>query len=36
MLSNLNIATPTAPATNESPLFSPETEATIQKHLQPR
>ena len=36
MLSNLNIATPTAPATSQPPLFSPETEATIQKHLQPR
>jgi len=36
MLSDLNIATPTAPAASQSPLFSPETEATIQKHLQPR
>jgi hypothetical protein len=33
MLSDLNISTPTAPAASKSPLFSPETEATINKHL---
>ena len=33
MLSDLNIATPTAPVTSQSPLFSPEIEAKIQKHL---
>ena len=33
MLSDLNISTPTAPATSQPPLFSPETEATINKYL---
>jgi hypothetical protein len=33
MLSDLNISTPTAPAASQPPLFSPETEATINKHL---
>jgi len=33
MLSDLNISTPIAPAASKSPLFSPETEATINKHL---
>ena len=33
MLSDLNISTPTAPTSSQSPLFSPETEATINKHL---
>jgi hypothetical protein len=36
MLSDLNIATPTAPAASDAPLFSPEIEARIQKHLQPK
>ena len=33
MLSDLNISAPTAPTSSQSPLFSPETEATINKHL---